>query len=48
MLQRRWSLMRLRALAGVLGVRFEHVVLYTAFRKDEMLQGSGPAESTRR
>ncbi len=38
MLQMRWSLMRLRALAGVLGVRFQHVVLYTAFRKDEMLK----------
>lgn len=38
LLQMRWSLMRLRALAGVLGVRFQHVVLYTAFRKDEMLK----------
>jgi hypothetical protein len=38
MRQMRWSLMRLRALAGVLGVRFQHVVLYTAFRKDEMLK----------
>jgi trans-aconitate methyltransferase len=34
--QMRWSLMRLRALAGVLGVQFSRVVLYTAFRKDEM------------
>ena len=35
-LQMRWTLSRLRALAGVLGVELRRGVLYTAFRMDKL------------
>ena len=34
--QVRWTLLRLRALAGALGVPIQRVTLYTAFREDKL------------
>lgn len=40
--QMRWTLLRLRALAGVLGVELASVVCYTAFCEDELHPDSSP------
>lgn len=40
--QMRWTLSRLRALAGILGVELRHGVLYTAFRADDLSPESAP------
>ena len=37
--QMRWSLVRLRALAGVMNVRLDRVVCYTAYREDALEPG---------
>jgi hypothetical protein len=40
--QMRWTLIRLRALAGVLGVELANVVCYTAYCDDELQADSSP------
>lgn len=46
--QMRWTLSRLRALAGVLGIELRRGVLYTAFRADNLSPESDPNPTAQR